>query len=153
MHFRPNKYEQFNQLLILTWQQQIRYVRTHLYLPRCTGIPETHTKRDRRPSTAACPACWAMGPKHWNSAWWVKRYFALGRLEQTKAGQKYLYQHDEPDELTKDEQLSFVRFESPFTSVSTVSRGHPSLAFLRYTVKQFYAILHVYSNENLHNLN
>jgi hypothetical protein len=34
--------------------------------------------------------------------------------------------------LIKEGPLSFVLFESPFTSVptSTVSRGHPSLAFL-----------------------
>jgi hypothetical protein len=33
-------------------------------------------------------------------------------------------------EPTKEGPLSFVLFESPFTSVSTVSRGHPSLVSL-----------------------
>ncbi len=36
-----------------------------LFLPhlRFRSQPETHALRDRRPSTAACPACWAMGSK------------------------------------------------------------------------------------------
>jgi hypothetical protein len=38
-----------------------------------------------------------------------------------------MYQHDKPNEPTKEGHLSFVFFEFPFTSVSTVSRGHPSL--------------------------
>jgi hypothetical protein len=33
---------------------------------------------------------------------------------------------DMPNEPTKKVPLSFFLFESPFTSVSTVSRGHPS---------------------------
>jgi hypothetical protein len=40
VHFRPKKYE-FNQVLILTWQQ-IRYARTHLYLPRCRYTRDTY---------------------------------------------------------------------------------------------------------------
>jgi hypothetical protein len=35
-----------------------------------------------------------------------------------------------PTEPTKEGTLSFVLFESPFTSVSTVSRGHLSLVSL-----------------------
>jgi hypothetical protein len=34
-----------------------------------------------------------------------------------------LYQHDEPNELTKEGFLSYVFQESPFASVLTVSRG------------------------------
>jgi hypothetical protein len=34
------------------------------------------------------------------------------------------------DEPTKKRFLSFVLFESPFASVSTVSRGHPSIVSL-----------------------
>jgi hypothetical protein len=34
---------------------------------------------------------------------------------------------DKPNETTKEGPLSFVFFESPFTSVSTVSRGYPAL--------------------------
>ncbi len=38
--------------------------------------------------------------------------------------------HDKPNEPTKEGPLSFVLTGSPFTSVSTVSRGHPSLVSL-----------------------
>jgi hypothetical protein len=41
-----------------------------------------------------------------------------------------LYRHDKPNEPTKKRPLSFVLFESLFTSVSTDSRGHPSLVSL-----------------------
>jgi hypothetical protein len=41
-----------------------------------------------------------------------------------------LYSHDKPNEPTKKRPLSFVLFESPFTSVSTDSMGHPSLVSL-----------------------
>jgi hypothetical protein len=41
-----------------------------------------------------------------------------------------LYRHDKTNEPTKEGFLSFVLFESPFTQVSTVSRGHPSLVSL-----------------------
>jgi hypothetical protein len=40
-----------------------------------------------------------------------------------------IFWHKEPNEPTKKGPLSFVLFESPFTSVSTDSRGHP-LSFL-----------------------
>jgi hypothetical protein len=38
-----------------------------------------------------------------------------------------LYRHDKPNEPTNEKLLSFVLFEFLFTSVSTVTRGHPSL--------------------------
>ncbi len=38
-----------------------------------------------------------------------------------------MYQHTKPGEPTKQGHLLFVLFESPITSVSTVSRGHPTL--------------------------
>jgi hypothetical protein len=42
----------------------------------------------------------------------------------------FLYSHEEPNEPTKDGPISFVLFESPFASVSTILRGHPSLVSL-----------------------
>jgi hypothetical protein len=38
-----------------------------------------------------------------------------------------MYRHEEPNpnEPSKEGPLSFVLFESPFASVSKVSRGHP----------------------------
>ncbi len=56
--------------------------------------------------------------------------FALGRLEQPSQYKNLLYRHDKPYESTKKGTLSFVLFESPFTSISTVSRDHPSLVTL-----------------------
>jgi hypothetical protein len=54
----------------------------------------------------------------------------LGRLEQPRQEKSILYWHDNPRETTKKGLLSFVFFESPFTSVSTVSRGHPPIVSL-----------------------
>jgi hypothetical protein len=44
--------------------------------------------------------------------------------------QNLLYRHSKPNEPAKEGPLSLVPFGSPFTSVSTVSRGHPSLISL-----------------------
>jgi hypothetical protein len=41
-----------------------------------------------------------------------------------------LYPHDKPNELIKEGPFSFALFESPFTSVSTVSEGYSSLVSL-----------------------
>jgi hypothetical protein len=43
-----------------------------------------------------------------------------------------LYWNDKSKEPTKEGPLSFVLFESPFTTVSTVSRVHPSLISVDY---------------------
>ncbi len=51
--------------------------------------------------------------------------FLLGRLEQPRK-----IENLKPNEPTKVGPVSFVLFESPFTSVSTVSRSHPSLVSL-----------------------
>jgi hypothetical protein len=48
-----------------------------------------------------------------------------------------LYGHDDPNKPTKEEPFSFVLFEPPFTAVSTVSRGHPSLFSLDKNMKIF----------------
>jgi hypothetical protein len=58
------------------------------------------------------------------------KYFVLSRLEQSRQNKNLLNWHEKPNEPTKEGPLSFVLFESPFTSVSTVSRGHPSLVSL-----------------------
>jgi hypothetical protein len=56
-----------------------------------------------------------------------EKYFVLVRLEQLRQNEKLLHRHDKPNEPNKEGPLSFVLSESPFTSASTVSRGHPSL--------------------------
>ncbi len=91
---------------------------------------QRHIQRDRWPSTAASPVCWVMESKGWNSVRWGKKYFVLGKLEQLRQDKNPFYLLDKPKEPTKEGLLSFVLFESPFTSVSTVSRSHPSLVSL-----------------------
>jgi hypothetical protein len=88
-----------------------------------------HIIRDRRPSTEACPACWAIGTKALKKCTVRQIYFVLGRLEKLRQNKNLLYRHDKPYEPTEEEPLSFVLFKSP-TSVSTVSRGHHSLVSL-----------------------
>jgi hypothetical protein len=44
-----------------------------------------------------------------------------------KAEYNLLKRHDEPNEPDHKGSLSFVLHKSPFSSVSTFSRGHPSL--------------------------
>jgi hypothetical protein len=51
-----------------------------------------------------------------------------------------LYQHNKPNNSTKEGPLSFVLFEFPFTSVSTVCRGHPSLVSLPETIDQLFYV-------------
>jgi hypothetical protein len=52
--------------------------------------------------------------------------FCTGPTRAAKAEQNLVYRHGKFNEPTKEGLRSFVLFESPFTSVSTVSRGHPS---------------------------
>jgi hypothetical protein len=62
-----------------------------------------------------------------------KKYFVLGGLEQPMHEKNLLYRQDKPNEPIKEGLLSGVLFESPFTSVSTDSRGHPSVISLPVT--------------------
>ncbi len=93
--------------------------------------PETHTKRQ-----AAQHGCLSSllgdGDKGIEIVYGgaEKKYFVPGRLEQPRQNRNLLYRHDKPYEPTKEGPLSFVLFESPFTSVLTVSRVHPSLVSL-----------------------
>jgi hypothetical protein len=55
------------------------------------------------------------------------KYFVLGRVEQPRQNKNLFYRHDKLKEPIKEGPLSYVLFESPFISVSKVSRGHHSL--------------------------
>ncbi len=68
------------------------------------------------------------GLKKWKSVQWGKKYFVLSWLEQPRQDKSLLYGHNESSEPTKEGTLSFVLFESPFTSVSPVGGCHPSLS-------------------------
>ncbi len=73
--------------------------------------------RVRRPSTAAYPACWAMGT----------------RREQPSQNKVFLYRYGKPNEPTKEGSLSIVLFESPFTSVFNSQQGPPLSNSLSFT--------------------
>jgi hypothetical protein len=92
---------------------------------------QRHIRRDRQPSTTACPACRAMRTNKLKQCMEKKNYFfCTGRLEVPRQDTNLLYRHDKPNETTKEGPLLYVLFESPFILVSTVSRDHPSLISL-----------------------
>ncbi len=64
---------------------------------------------------------------YWNSVRWGKEYFALGRLDHP--GQK-------KNICTNTTSPTYQQGKtlSPFTVVSTVGKGHPSLVSLQWTV-------------------
>jgi hypothetical protein len=63
-----------------------------------------------------------------------KKKFVLGRLEQPRQNKNLLYRQDKSNEPNTEGPLSFVLFEPPFTSISIISKGHPSLVFLEGTL-------------------
>jgi hypothetical protein len=74
------------------------------------GSNQRHILRDRRPGTTACPG-----------------------QDKPRQDKNLLYWQNKPNEPTNEGPLSFVLHESPLASVSTVRRGHPSLASLEAT--------------------
>jgi len=79
-------------------------------------IKQNQRHRDRRPSTAAGPGCWAMG----------KIIFCTRLTSAAKAGQISFVP------ARRVQQTNFELFESPFTSVSTwfqQSAGPPLYSF------------------------
>ncbi len=71
--------------------------------------------------------CWAIGTNKVNKCAIRKIIFCTGLTRQDK---NLLYRHHEPNKPTKNGPLSYLLREAPFASVSTVSRGHPSLVSL-----------------------
>jgi hypothetical protein len=80
----------------------------------------THAKK---PATQhGCPlSLLGDGDKSIEIVYDEEKKFVLGLLKQPKKNKNLLYKHDKPNEPTKEGSPSFVLFESPFTSVSTVS--------------------------------
>ncbi len=103
---------------------------------------ETHTKRQATQHgclpSAQLAGRW--GQRNCNSVWWWKTYFVLGRQEQPKQNRNLLYRHEKSKEPTKKGPLQFVLFECPFTWVSTISRGRPSLVSLIGLLEVFCAL-------------
>jgi hypothetical protein len=56
---------------------------------------QRHILRDKRPSTAACPACWAITKV-------MKKLFCTGPTRAAKAEQNLVYWQDKPNEPTKE---------------------------------------------------
>ncbi len=98
-------------------------------LSLCFCIKQRHIFRGRRHSTTACPACWAMQTcevKYYSE----EKLFCTGRT-RARLDKNLLYLHDKPHKPTMEEPLVIcLLLETPFASVSTVSRGHPSLVSL-----------------------
>ncbi len=81
--------------------------------------------RDRRPSTAACPAC-TMGTEVEIVYGEEINYFVLGRLDQPRQNKNLFYsQHDKHNERIKEGPLSFVLFESPIHFSFNCQQGPP----------------------------
>jgi hypothetical protein len=63
-----------------------------------------------------------------------EKKISSGTIREAKAEQNILYWHKKSNKATKDGPLSSELFEYLFTSVSTVSRGHPSQVSLAVTL-------------------
>jgi hypothetical protein len=98
-------------------------------IPSIVKIRDTHEETGD-PARLPAQLAGRWEHKNWNSARWGKTYFVLARLDRPKQNKKLLDRHDKPNEPTKKGPHSFVLFESPFTSVSTVSRVYCSLVSL-----------------------
>jgi hypothetical protein len=72
-----------------------------------------------------------MGDKKIEKVYGEEQIFCTGMTRVAKAEKNILYRHDKPNEPTKEGPLSFLLFESPFTPVSIISRGHPSLGGIK----------------------
>jgi hypothetical protein len=99
--------------------------------------PETHTKRQAT-QHGCLPSLLGDGDKVIEIVCGEK-IFCAGPTRAVKAEQNLLYRHDKPNEPSREGPLSSVLFESPFTSVSTFSRGHPSLVSMFWTHKSIYS--------------
>jgi hypothetical protein len=71
-----------------------------------------------------------------------RKIFYTGPTRAGKAGQKSFVPASQAQrtEPTEEGRFSYVLFDSPFTSVSTVSRGHHSLVSLIVTIDHTYSI-------------
>ncbi len=79
---------------------------------------QRHLLRDRQRDTTACQACWAtVSGEEKNILYWSSQ----DKTKISCTGTR---------NPTKEEPLSFVLLESPFASVSRISKGHPPIIFM-----------------------
>ncbi len=81
------------------------------------GFTDKNILWDSRSGTTPCQACWAN----------EETIFCTGPSRTTKEGQKSLVPAWRAQKANQRRTPYIVLLESPFASVSTVSRGHPSL--------------------------
>ncbi len=88
------------------------------------ALPETHTRKKGDQARLPAQLAGQWGQRNLNSVRWRKNilYWAEAALADQKSHVSLL-------QTQRTNQGCFVFFEFPFTSVSTVSRGHPSLVF------------------------
>jgi hypothetical protein len=86
--------------------------------------------RDRRPSTPACPGCWALGTNKIKKCVPRKIIFCTGLTRAARTGQKCIVPAQGVLRTNHRRTPSIFLFESPFTSETKVSRGHSSLVSL-----------------------
>jgi hypothetical protein len=109
-------------------------------------VGQRHILRDRRRSTTACPACWAMGTNEVKLCTVRKKIFCNGPTGAAKAGQKSLVMA----RRAKEGPLSYVLLESLMASVSTVGRGHPSLISLMLANEKLAGVMNTRTKEGTH---
>ncbi len=83
---------------------------------------ESHTKRQGT-QHYCLPCLLGDGVKVIEIVYGEGKLFCTGPTRAAKAGEKSFVPARQANEPTKEGPLSFVLFESPFTSVSTVGRG------------------------------
>ncbi len=125
----PGINSQFETIFLSLVQQGTEFITLY-------PIPETHTK-SQATKHGCLPSLLGEGNKGVKIVLAEeKNIFVLGRLEQPRQNKILFYLQNKHMEPTKEGPLSHVLFESPFTSVSTVNRGRPSLVSLPCTTER-----------------
>jgi hypothetical protein len=91
--------------------------------------PETHTKRQAT-QHGCLPGLLGDGDNRIKIVYGEEKNILYWDDKSPRQNKNLVNLHGKPKKPTMEGLLSFVLFESPFTSVSTVSRGHPSLVSL-----------------------
>ncbi len=108
-------------------------------LPSPLVPDQSHTLGDSfRPSTAACPACWAMGTNELKYCMMRKKYIVLCRVEQPSQNKNPLCRHDKPNKPTKKGPFHLFSLSPHTPQFQQVSRDHLSLVSLFQTGRQPY---------------
>jgi hypothetical protein len=91
--------------------------------------PEAHTKRQAT-QHGCLPGLLGDGDNKIEIVYGEEKNILYLADKSPRQNKNLVNRHGKPKKPTKEGLFSFVFFESPFTSVSTVSRSHPSLVSL-----------------------